>query len=408
MNFLLSAKAGAAIAGLSALTVLPLQVVAQLSGSDVNDIAKGTTVLINGQNAGSGVIFDQQGDTYYVLTAKHVVATEDEYEVIAPDESTYPLSYSTVQHLPTVDLAVLQFKSRQAYEKAQLGNSDGLTEGDTVFIAGWPAAGDAIPHIYQLTTGQISGLPRRPLPGGYGLIYTNVTREGMSGGPIFDQQGEVVGIHGQAEGREVYLPTYETDATVVRAGFNLGIPVNTFLQQAEQTAMPIITQERITALAESAQPAPPPTYFARPPRLVNTRVPNNFEGRRTTYYFTIDLPAAAAESLEQVTIAQTLGSDYPRFSARNTTAFEGTYGDRGEEIPLAFVVSDRDSRTVTVTFEPPVAPGRQITLALDVRRNPDEGTYQYRVVAYPAGAAGLEQYLGLARLQFYHPASLKF
>ncbi|MGP1371291.1 MAG: DUF2808 domain-containing protein [Almyronema sp.] len=409
--FKLTSRVGGAIAGMSALVIVPLQVLAQLSGADVNAIAKGTTVLIAGQNAGSGVIFDQQGDTYYVLTAKHVVATEDEYEIVAPDETTYPLSYRTVQLMPSVDLAVLQFNSRQAYEKAKLGNSDTLSEGDTVFIAGWPAAGNAIPHIYQLTTGQISGLPRRPLPGGYGLIYTNVTREGMSGGPIFDQQGEVVGIHGQAEGREVYLPSYEADPTVVRAGFNLGIPVNTFLHQAQQNAPSGTSLERISAIAEAIPSPPaasPPAYFVQPPRLQDTRVPNNLEGRQTTYYFTLDLPASAGESLEQVTITQTLGSDYPRFSARRTTAFTGTYRDRGSDLPLEFVVNDTTSRTVTLSFNPPVPPGQQLTLALDVRGNPDEGTYQYRLEAYPPGAEGLSQYLGLARLQFYRPASIKF
>ncbi|MDJ0903862.1 MAG: hypothetical protein QNJ55_34250 [Xenococcus sp. MO_188.B8] len=112
--------------GVTALALGELQVIAVLDGTDVNEIAKETTVLVNGQYPGSGILFEQQGDTYYVLTAKHVVETEDEYEVVTPDEVVHPLDYTRIQMLPEIDLAIVQFTSPQFYSTAKLGDR---TEG---------------------------------------------------------------------------------------------------------------------------------------------------------------------------------------------------------------------------------------------------------------------------------------
>ncbi|MEW6491201.1 MAG: trypsin-like peptidase domain-containing protein [Cyanobacteriota bacterium] len=106
-------------------------------------MAKDVTVVINGQNPGSGVIISKQGNTYYVLTAKHVVATQDQYEIITSDVTKHLLDYGTVKKLPGVDLAVVQFTSNQNYRVAELGNSDQVTEGATVYTVGWPHPGRA-------------------------------------------------------------------------------------------------------------------------------------------------------------------------------------------------------------------------------------------------------------------------
>lgn len=200
--------------------------------------AKGVTVVINGQNPGSGVIIAKQGDTYYVLTAKHVVATQDEYEIFTADGVKHALDYRMVKKLPGVDLAVVQFTSHQSYRVAELGDSEAANEGTGVYIAGWPHPGRAITErIYQMTQGSISGRSLKPLEGGYALVYTNITRSGMSGGPILDVQGRVIGIHGRAEGEPVYNP--DTGTTVdVKSGFNLGIPIKTFLDLTSAADIP--------------------------------------------------------------------------------------------------------------------------------------------------------------------------
>lgn len=383
----------------AATVMVQSQVLAILNGTEINDIAKETTVLLDGQNSGSGVIVGKQAETYYVLTAQHVVATEDEYTVVTPDtQEKHPVNYSMVQKLPDVDLAVIPFTSRQSYRVAELGNSNTLTEGDTVFISGWPHAGRSIPHLYQFTTGQISGIPPRVLMGGYGLIYTNVTRAGMSGGPIFNESGELIGIHGQAEGREIYLPNYETE--VLKSGFNLGIPVNTFLAIAPQTGINL--EGFPEPVSEPVLSDDKPVAFANALRLVDASTPNNLAKLPGTYYFTINLPDNAAQPLQQVTLAQVEGTEYPRFNVKKSKAFAGTRKQRGAELPVDMVVTDPPSRTVTVTFDPPVSPGQVLTIALRTVRNPRDGIYLYRVTAFPEGGESARgQIVGTGRFQFY-------
>lgn len=200
-------------------------------------IAKSMTVIIHGQNPGSGIIIAKQGNTYTVLTAKHVLATEDTYQIVTPEGTVYPLNYNQVTKLPNLDLALAQFTSSENYPVAVMGNSDTTTEGTGVYISGWPHPGEAITQrIFQITSGKLSGRAMGAADEGYELVYTNVTRSGMSGGPVFDETGVLIGIHGRAEGEPIYNP--ETGDTVaVKSGFNLGIPLNLFLETAAEVGV---------------------------------------------------------------------------------------------------------------------------------------------------------------------------
>lgn len=245
----------AAIIGAAIVMVQPQVAVPQtFNEQDIGTLAKEVTVVINGQNPGSGVIISKQGNIYYALTAKHVVATQDEYEILTADGTKHKLDYRTVKKLPNVDLAIVQFTSNQNYRVAELGDSDSTKEGATIYISGWPHPGPALTErIYQITSGTMSGRPLAQLPDGYELVYTNVTRSGMSGGPIFDSSGRVIGIHGRADGEPVFNP--ETGQTVnVKSGFNLGIPIKTFFEIA------------------SASDIPPTASFAEPLTILGNRL----------------------------------------------------------------------------------------------------------------------------------------
>ncbi|MFB2967977.1 trypsin-like peptidase domain-containing protein [Aerosakkonema sp. BLCC-F183] len=229
-----SAIIGAAIAVMQPQMVVPQT----LDEQAIASLAKEVTVVINGQNPGSGVIIGKKDNTYYVLTAKHVVATRDEYEVLTHDSTKHALNYSTVKKLPGVDLALVQFTSNQNYRVAEIADSDTVTEGATVYTAGWPHPGRAITErVYQITTGKISGRSLKPLEDGYALIYTNITRSGMSGGPVLDAQGRVIGIHGRAEGNPIVDP--DSGQTIdIKSGFNVAIPIKSFLENSAITDIP--------------------------------------------------------------------------------------------------------------------------------------------------------------------------
>jgi S1-C subfamily serine protease len=193
----------------------------------VYQIANETTVLIDGQAPGSGVIIGRKGNNYYVLTAKHVVDTQDEYTVVTSNGKKYSLDYKLVRKLTNLDLAVVQFTSNDTLPVAHLGNSEQVNQGDSIFVSGWPKVTAAITQpTLQVTDGRVTGRQQGDTAG-YELTYSNPTAPGMSGGPVFDANGKVIGIHGRAAG----------DQEVGKVGINLGIPTHLFLRQAPQAGL---------------------------------------------------------------------------------------------------------------------------------------------------------------------------
>ena len=72
-------------------------------------------------------------------------------------------------------------------------------------------------------TGSFSIYNRSSFDEGYQLVYTCITYKGMSGGPILDVEGRVVGIHGKAEGEKV-----NERNTDVSLGYSLAVPIGEF------------------------------------------------------------------------------------------------------------------------------------------------------------------------------------
>ncbi len=221
-----------------------------LETTQIGEIARSITVLVDGQNPGSGVIIGKDKTTYYVLTAKHVVATDDEYEIVTPDKLHYPLNYSQVKKLSNIDLAVIQFTSDRDYQVAQLSRSKSLPPGMPVHIYGFPNPGREIKErIPFFTPGNITATSNAR--DGYGLIYTNFTRAGMSGGPVLNSEGQVVGIHGRAESE-----LNPSGNTVEATGVNLGIPISLLFELAPTINMDAIL-DKSAANATTQTPAIP-------------------------------------------------------------------------------------------------------------------------------------------------------
>ncbi len=239
----------------AAIVIVQPQLATALTLDEVNAIARKVTVLIDGEYPGSGVIIGREGNTYYVLTAKHVVNFEDKYQIVTPDEERYALDYSTVKKLPDVDLAVLQFKSDRNYKVATLADYDSDTRSRYAFISGWPAPGPSVTERIRLfIPGLILdrdvaiALANDPLSEGYGLFYTNITAAGMSGGPVLDTAGRVIGIHGRSEGEKVYDDEHERTRRL-KLGFSSGIPIQIFLRQLHSVGI---------RLPVSVNSSPPP------------------------------------------------------------------------------------------------------------------------------------------------------
>ncbi len=213
---------------------------------EVAQVAVPTTVRIDNalskNNGGSGVIIAKTNNLYTVLTANHVVASPNaEYTIYTSKKKTYPVkSIQSLKSTPgNPDLAVLTFESADEQAVAPLSNSDEATIGSGIYISGYPMAIEVGGgREYEFTAGQVTSRPDSK-PEGYTLRYDAVTRRGMSGGPVFDVSGRVVGIHGQGDREGVVKNEAASGAQTVevKTGFNAAVPINTFLAIAPQVGV---------------------------------------------------------------------------------------------------------------------------------------------------------------------------
>jgi S1-C subfamily serine protease len=89
------------------------------------------------------------------------------------------------------DLGLLQFRSSKNYELAAIATDNDLTVGDEVFAAGFPVDR----KDFVCNQGDVKMLLETPLRKGFQIGYSNDIQKGMSGGPILNNRGEVVGIN---------------------------------------------------------------------------------------------------------------------------------------------------------------------------------------------------------------------
>jgi tetratricopeptide (TPR) repeat protein/S1-C subfamily serine protease len=222
--------------------------------ADVDKIAQEITVRIDASNKengnGSGVIIAREGQTYYVLTAAHVFKNPDQYTIVTPNGQKYVVQPNTIKIIEGVDIAVVQFQSQENYTVAKLGDYDIiLNKGQLIFVSGFPGVNTGTPKRI-LTAGAVfsqeltSVLTKEPatLTGGYELLYTNLSRRGMSGGPILDHRGCVIGINAASDNE--YIQNQEVSVNI----FSFGIPISTFLGRVKETRIKLEDMNRETSV----------------------------------------------------------------------------------------------------------------------------------------------------------------
>lgn len=214
------------IAGLALLLVAAVLLVVVLTGGDGDEEAqalssgeiaganKRSTVSINTRGpaldengekvvaagGGSGIVLDaRQG---YVLTNAHVVAGAT--SVKARLENGEDVNARVLGTAPCEDLAVIELATRPpGLKSATLGRSGPVKAGDDVTALGFPGAfeADITERRLQSNEGVITS---RPGPARLGdslpllpavIQHQAPINAGNSGGPLFNDRGEVIGVN---------------------------------------------------------------------------------------------------------------------------------------------------------------------------------------------------------------------
>jgi len=195
---------------------------------------------VSGAVTGSGFIISEDG---YILTNYHVI--EDAYKgrldvtVMLHDGTSYTAQIVGTE--PDNDVAVLKIEA-EGLNAVTIGDSDTLRVGDTVYAVGNPLG----ELEFSMTTGHVSAKDRviKTDNGAEAISMFQVdaaVNSGNSGGPVYNDRGEVVGIvtakysSSGVEGIGFAIPVNDAAAIardLVTTGYvtgkaHLGVTVNT-------------------------------------------------------------------------------------------------------------------------------------------------------------------------------------
>jgi S1-C subfamily serine protease len=176
-----------------------------------------------GGGQGSGFVYDKEG---HIVTNYHVIEDATQIEVVFPSGLR---TYGEVRGIDLdSDLAVVKVDvPTDKLVPLPLGDSDELRVGQTVIAIGNPFGLNG-----TMTTGIVSAVGRtlpsdRQAPGGgqfsaADLIQTDAAiNPGNSGGPLFNLQGEVIGVN-----RAIRTASSTAQGEPVNSGIGFAISVN--------------------------------------------------------------------------------------------------------------------------------------------------------------------------------------
>lgn len=172
--------------------------------AEVNDSVV-SVVADNGdsQALGAGIIVSADG---YVVTNAHVAENADKMSVITTQDDTYAAKLVGID--TKTDIALLKVENPQDFKPAQFADSDLVRTGNSVFAIGNPfGLGNSV------SLGIISAKERDIEKGPYdNFLQTDTAiNQGNSGGPLFNTDGEVVGMN---------TAIFSTDGNNMGVGFS--------------------------------------------------------------------------------------------------------------------------------------------------------------------------------------------
>lgn len=171
------------------------------------------------RSLGSGFIINKEG---YIVTNNHVVENATDIKVSLTDKDEYDAK--VIGRDPKTDVALIKIDTRKDLPAAALGDSSQLRVGEWVMAIGNPFGLD-----HTVTAGIVSAKGRIIGAGAYDdFIQTDASiNPGNSGGPLFNMNGEVIGIN--------------TAIVATGQGIGFAIPIN----MAKELLVPLREKGRV-------------------------------------------------------------------------------------------------------------------------------------------------------------------
>ena len=177
--------------------------------------------VAGGFSWGSAVVVTTSGTTpftYTAITNKHVIDNNNNSNVVRVyfDEFTY-VNGTILGSDADTDIAVVQFQSERELYVAPFANVSTIQRGELLVSMGSPLG----PELFNSTSfGVVSGNPRYIYNSGLSLSVKVIQHDasvnpGNSGGPVFNLQGQIVGIN--------FLKSTLSNAGVVLEGLGYSI-----------------------------------------------------------------------------------------------------------------------------------------------------------------------------------------
>jgi Tfp pilus assembly protein PilF len=234
--------------------------------AEIEAIAKASTVKIEfGTVIGTGVIVHQQGQVYSLVTNRHVVCGEGlcnqlpqnrRYRLSLPDGQQMQIDAKNVQFLgKDLDLAVIRFTSNRSYSLVKMAAPGKLKAEDAVFTAGFPLES----RQFNFNQGKAIAVVNRRIQGdkgGYSVIYDAGTWPGMSGCGVFDNDGNLVAIHGLGDKYKSKIDIGGNSKIGSKIGYNRGIPIRWLIQGLGETGIIVGERTSLSAIRVTSNMVP--------------------------------------------------------------------------------------------------------------------------------------------------------
>ena len=148
-------------------------------------------------SSGTGFVYKKDNDKAYIITNCHVVSGASSVKIVNMNNESVEAKVLGSDEYE--DVAVLQIDANYALGVAEIGKSDDMKLGDTVFTVGTPVGSE---YMGTVTKGILSGKDRKVTVsldnGSYvmNVMQTDAAiNPGNSGGPLCNINGEVIGVN---------------------------------------------------------------------------------------------------------------------------------------------------------------------------------------------------------------------